>query len=171
MAVMLSTSICSGRSTVALMSPQSQPMKALKAGRGAFYCELSNDYHAVISSGASSICIHVYVLSASPQPSRKLRAQARGFGFETSKVVSIHPQPQGDVYYFQAVLRGDRHTCATKTCAFLCQAAGRAKLKLNPTTVNEMGSFTFSASSGIFWEFFIGSDRGPIRRSGRRCRF
>ena len=26
-------------------------------------------------------------------------------------------------------------------------------------------------SSGIFWEFFIGSDRGPIRRSGRRCRF
>jgi hypothetical protein len=27
------------------------------------------------------------------------------------------------------------------------------------------------ASSGIFWEFFIGSDRGPIRRSGRRCRF
>jgi RNA polymerase sigma factor (sigma-70 family) len=26
------------------------------------------------------------------------------------------------------------------------------------------------ASSGIFWEFFIGRDRGPIRRSGKRCR-
>ena len=31
--------------------------------------------------------------------------------------------------------------------------------------------YGFSASSGIFWEFFIGSDRGPTRRSGRRCRF
>jgi hypothetical protein len=28
----------------------------------------------------------------------------------------------------------------------------------------------FFASSGIFWEFFIGRDRGPIRRSGKRCR-
>jgi hypothetical protein len=80
--------------------------------------------------------------------------------FEQPKV--LYP----DIYEHQSFTWDERGFLAANTCYFIPTREKWMTALLNSQTVE-----WFYASSGMFWEFFIGPDRGPSPRNGRRCRF